>query len=187
MQKTKNFCILFLVLFTLLAFERMTLMKPRLIISFLLIAVMFVFTTSASAQSSYSFSLDKEVVQVYWNADGTQALDYQLTFTNDPSGHPDRFCRHGHAEWQLRYEHGQGGCGRAGGGCLHLRLPGQRVGLCGRDGLPDHPAGRQRHRARIGWLDHRGALPGYDHRKQMQAQISPRFISIPNTCMAIRI
>ena len=60
-------------------------MKPRLIISFLLIAVMFAFTTSASAQSSYSFSLDKEIVQVYWNADGTEALDYQLTFTNDPS------------------------------------------------------------------------------------------------------
>ena len=50
--------------------------------------MMFAFTTSASAQSSYSFSLDKEVVQVYWNADGTEALDYQLTFTNDPSGHP---------------------------------------------------------------------------------------------------
>ena len=66
----------------------MALMKPRLIISFLLIAGMFLFTTSASAQSSYSFSLDKEVVQVYWNADGTEALDYQLTFTNDPSGSP---------------------------------------------------------------------------------------------------
>ena len=63
-------------------------MKPRLIISFLLIAGMFVFATSASAQSSYSFSLDKEVVQVYWNADGTEALDYQLAFTNDPSASP---------------------------------------------------------------------------------------------------
>jgi hypothetical protein len=66
-------------------------MKPRLIISFLLIALMFAFTTGASAQSSYSFSLDKEVVQVYWNADGTEALDYQLAFTNDPSGHPIDF------------------------------------------------------------------------------------------------
>jgi hypothetical protein len=65
--------------------------KTRLIISFLLIFMMFAFTTSASAQSSYSFSLDKEVVQVFWNADGTEALDYQLTFTNDPSGHPIDF------------------------------------------------------------------------------------------------
>ena len=66
-------------------------MKPRLLVSFLLIAVMFVFTSSAAAQSSYSFSLDREVVQVLWNADGSLALDYQLTFTNDPSGHPIDF------------------------------------------------------------------------------------------------
>ncbi len=66
-------------------------MKPRLIISFLLIALMLAFTSSVSAQSSYSFSLDKEVVQVSWNADGSLALDYQLTFTNDASGHPIDF------------------------------------------------------------------------------------------------
>jgi hypothetical protein len=66
-------------------------MKPRLIIPFLLIALMFVFTSSAAAQSSYSFSLNKEIVQVIWNADGTLALDYQLTFTNDPNGHPIDF------------------------------------------------------------------------------------------------
>jgi len=65
--------------------------KSRLVISFLLIAVMFAFTSRASADSSYLFSLDKEVVQVYWNADGTEALDYQLTFTNDSSGHPIDF------------------------------------------------------------------------------------------------
>jgi len=65
--------------------------KSRLIISFLLVALMFAFTTSASAQSSYSFSLTKEVVQVYWNADGTEALDYQLLFVNDSTGHPIDF------------------------------------------------------------------------------------------------
>ena len=63
-------------------------MKSRLIVSFLLIIGMAAFTTSASAQSSYSFSLDKEVVQVYWNSDGTESLDYQLTFTNADDGHP---------------------------------------------------------------------------------------------------
>src|SRR5581483_28838 len=41
---------------------------------------------SALAQS-YSFSLDKEVVNVFWNADGTLALDYQLTFSNQPGAH----------------------------------------------------------------------------------------------------
>jgi hypothetical protein len=75
------------------AFERMALMKlkPRLIASFFLIAFMFMFTSGAAAQSSYSFSLDREVVQVFWNADGTLALDYNLTFTNDSSGHPIDF------------------------------------------------------------------------------------------------
>jgi hypothetical protein len=64
----------------------MTLMKPRLIASFLLIAMLFVFTSSAAAQS-YSFNLNQEIAQVYWNSDGTSALDYTFTFVNDPGGH----------------------------------------------------------------------------------------------------
>jgi hypothetical protein len=47
-------------------------------------------TIPAFAQS-YSFSLDKEVVHVYWNADGTLSLDYQFTFTNRPGAHPIDF------------------------------------------------------------------------------------------------
>ncbi|MGD0613283.1 MAG: hypothetical protein ABSB41_17430 [Anaerolineales bacterium] len=43
-------------------------------------------TASAAAQSAYLFHLDKEVVNVYWNADGTEALDYVFSFTNDPNG-----------------------------------------------------------------------------------------------------
>ncbi|MEW6030785.1 MAG: hypothetical protein AB1554_15060 [Chloroflexota bacterium] len=39
----------------------------------------------------YYFSLDKEVVDVYWNSDGTMALDYLFTFTNQPSGHAIEF------------------------------------------------------------------------------------------------
>ena len=63
-------------------------MKPRLIASFLLIAGLFLFTSSAAAQSNYLFSMDKEIVQVSWNANGTLSLDYQLTFSNDSNGHP---------------------------------------------------------------------------------------------------
>lgn len=63
-------------------------MKSRLIAFLSLIAVMLLFTTAVAAQSDYSFSLDREVVQAYWNADGTLALDYQLTFTNNPGAHP---------------------------------------------------------------------------------------------------
>ena len=60
-------------------------MKRRLALLFALILA-FASTINAAAQSYY-FSLDKEVVNVYWNSDGTQALDYQLTFTNGPQAH----------------------------------------------------------------------------------------------------
>jgi hypothetical protein len=61
-------------------------MKPRLITSLLLIAVLFVFTSNAAAQS-YSFNVSQEVVDAYWNSDGTLDLDYTFTFVNDPDGH----------------------------------------------------------------------------------------------------
>ena len=62
-------------------------MKLRLISLFLFLGLVFAAAPSASAQSNLSFSLDREVVQVYWNADGTESLDYTLTFTNSVSGH----------------------------------------------------------------------------------------------------
>jgi hypothetical protein len=64
----------------------MTHMKHRLIASFMLIVVMLFVTTSVAAQS-YSFNVSQETVHVYWNADGTMALDYNVTFVNDPGGH----------------------------------------------------------------------------------------------------
>src|SRR5512133_2783329 len=61
-------------------------MTRRLLTVALVIIFALSLATSALAQS-YSFSLDKEVVNVYWNADGTMSLDYQFTFTNQPGGH----------------------------------------------------------------------------------------------------
>ena len=61
-------------------------MKPRLIAPMLLIAMLFIFTGNAAAQS-YSFNVSQEVVDVYWNSDGTLDLDYLFTFVNDPAGH----------------------------------------------------------------------------------------------------
>jgi hypothetical protein len=61
-------------------------MTRRLLTIALVIILALSLTTSVLAQS-YSFSLDKEVVHVYWNADGTQSLDYQFTFTNQPGAH----------------------------------------------------------------------------------------------------
>jgi hypothetical protein len=39
----------------------------------------------------YYFSMDRLVVDVYWNSDGTSSLEYLLTFTNQPGGHPIEF------------------------------------------------------------------------------------------------
>src|SRR5512136_1784550 len=61
-------------------------MKPRLIASMLLIAMLFIFTSNVAAQS-YSFNVSQEVVDVWWNSDGTLDLDYTFTFVNDQGGH----------------------------------------------------------------------------------------------------
>jgi hypothetical protein len=61
-------------------------MKLRLFASLALIALMLTVVSSAAAQS-YSFSLDQQTVNVYWNNDGTLALDYLFVFTNDSGGH----------------------------------------------------------------------------------------------------
>ena len=60
-------------------------MKKRIAI-LLALLLTFTLTTNAFAQDYY-FSLDKEVVDVYWNSDGTMSLDYLLTFTTQPGGH----------------------------------------------------------------------------------------------------
>ncbi len=60
--------------------------KLRLLASIVLMLMMFTMVSSVAAQS-YSFNLTREVVNVYWNSDGTMALDYVFTFANDPGGH----------------------------------------------------------------------------------------------------
>ncbi|HSJ86639.1 MAG TPA: hypothetical protein VK909_05465 [Anaerolineales bacterium] len=65
-------------------------MLRRIITIILVILISALLTVPAFAQDYY-FSLDKEVVNVYWNSDGTLALDYLLTFTNQPGGHSIEF------------------------------------------------------------------------------------------------
>jgi hypothetical protein len=67
-------------------FKEVVMKKLRLLASFVLIVLMFTMVSSVAAQS-YSFNLSQETVNVYWNSDGTMALDYVFTFANDPSGH----------------------------------------------------------------------------------------------------
>lgn len=54
----------------------------------ILVAAMLVIPVAAQ---DYFFSLDKLDVDVFWNSDGTMALDYLLTFTNQPGGHAIEF------------------------------------------------------------------------------------------------
>ncbi len=61
-------------------------MKQKIFALCLVLLLTFGLVTGVSAQS-YSFSLDRELVNVFWNSDGTMSLDYQFTFTNSPGGH----------------------------------------------------------------------------------------------------
>jgi hypothetical protein len=40
---------------------------------------------------NYSFSLDQETVNVFWNSDGSASIDYVFVFTNDPGASPIDF------------------------------------------------------------------------------------------------
>ena len=61
-------------------------MTRRLLTAALVIVLALSMATSVLAQS-YSFSLDKEVVNAYWNSDGNLSLDYVFTFSNQPGAH----------------------------------------------------------------------------------------------------
>ncbi|MCS7010803.1 MAG: hypothetical protein NZL98_05505, partial [Anaerolineales bacterium] len=65
-------------------------MKLRLSASFLLLVLMLTLTVSVRAQT-YRFSLDAETVHVFWNSDGTVAIDYVFVFTNSPNADPIDF------------------------------------------------------------------------------------------------
>ena len=61
-------------------------MKRRLFPILLVLLLAFGLTSSVYAQS-YSFQLEKEVINVYWNSDGSMSLDYVFTFRNNPGAH----------------------------------------------------------------------------------------------------
>jgi len=65
-------------------------MMKRLFSLCLLLSFLLAIPSSALAQTYY-FSLDKETVHVYWQDDGTLALDYLFVFTNSPSASPIEF------------------------------------------------------------------------------------------------
>ena len=67
-------------------------MLKRILIPLLIFILAFAVVVNVSAQDlPYYFQVNKEVVHVYWNSDGTQSLDYTWTFTNQPNSHPIDF------------------------------------------------------------------------------------------------
>ncbi|MGQ9832661.1 MAG: hypothetical protein ACUVRJ_02505 [Candidatus Villigracilaceae bacterium] len=57
-----------------------------------LLALLFVFALSGTVVAqTYAFSLDQEIVHVYWNDDGTSAIDYLFTFSNSANASPIDF------------------------------------------------------------------------------------------------
>ncbi len=65
-------------------------MSRRLLVSIFAFLILLALPGSAFAQE-YLFSVDKESVDVLWNADGTSSLEYTFAFTNQPGAHPIDF------------------------------------------------------------------------------------------------
>jgi hypothetical protein len=62
-------------------------MKRRFLTTVLILFAILALVSPALAQGNYYFQVEKEVVQVYWNADGTMAIDYTWVFNNQPGAH----------------------------------------------------------------------------------------------------
>jgi hypothetical protein len=65
-------------------------MKKR-IFSYVVLLFVLAFLPGSALAQTYSFSLDRETVNVYWNEDGTTSIDYVLVFTNDDFASPIDF------------------------------------------------------------------------------------------------
>lgn len=65
-------------------------MKPKLLAFISITLLAFLFTNPVFAQN-YSFGLDREVVHVYVNDDGTIDVEYSFTFSNSPGASPIDF------------------------------------------------------------------------------------------------
>jgi len=65
-------------------------MKKRVISIFFLFVLFFMIPSSALAQTYY-FRMDEEIINAFWNEDGTLSLDYVFTFTNSTAASPIDF------------------------------------------------------------------------------------------------
>jgi hypothetical protein len=61
-------------------------MSRRLLVTTLVLVMVLVLPASAFAQE-YLFGVERETVDVHWNADGTASIEYTLHFVNQPGAH----------------------------------------------------------------------------------------------------
>jgi hypothetical protein len=61
-------------------------MLRRLFVSILAVLLALALPASALAQE-YLFRVDRELVDVYWNPDGTESIEYTFVFTDQPGAH----------------------------------------------------------------------------------------------------
>ncbi len=66
-------------------------MKKVFLIAFVILLTVGIAANVSAQDLPYYFQVNKEVVHVYWNSDGSQSLDYTWIFTNEPNAHPIDF------------------------------------------------------------------------------------------------
>jgi hypothetical protein len=66
-------------------------MRIRVISLIILLTTILAFTVPAQAAGGYYLHVTQLVINVYWNGDGTESIDYLYSFTNDPSAGPIEF------------------------------------------------------------------------------------------------
>jgi hypothetical protein len=66
-------------------------MRIRILIILSILATLLALTCPAQAAGEYYFHLTQLTVNVYWNGDGTESIDYLFAFDNNPSAGPIEF------------------------------------------------------------------------------------------------
>jgi len=62
-------------------------MKKIFLIALVILLTVGVVTSASAQDLPYYFQVEKQVVNVYWNADGSMSLDYKWTFINQTGSH----------------------------------------------------------------------------------------------------
>jgi hypothetical protein len=65
--------------------------RMRRLFGILIAACILLITPSSGLAQTYIFQLQEQVVNVFWNADGSQSIDYVFVFKNDAYGPPIEF------------------------------------------------------------------------------------------------